>query len=271
MRLLALAAAALIAAPATAGAAPLERRAPIVVPDADETSSLTSVQAFAGRVPGVRPGRPRPVLYGRRVGPWLQYWMLFARDDQDLGVAATGRREGDWELVQYRLERGRIVEGVTSGRAAPERCGAEDMRFRRGRPVVFLANGSHAPSFVRGVRDRTWPAPNDEADGDGFPIRARVVRIGRARPEWLAWPGRWGGTRAGWVPGEQDSPRGPMSKPPGAWANPTAWAATAHPCTGRGCNERGECDEPETVMAAALAALGLLVAFGFGRRRLRAG
>ncbi|HWT24123.1 MAG TPA: hypothetical protein VN213_11510, partial [Solirubrobacteraceae bacterium] len=168
MRLPAVAAVALTvlaaALPAAADAAMLERLAPVVVHDSGETDPLTSVQAFAGRVPGVQPGTPRPVLYGRRVGPWLQYWMLFARDGQERSPLRTGRRAGDWELVQFRVERGRVVEGVASQHDTAERCGAAAMRFRRRRPVVFLANGSHAAFFVRGIRDRPWPEPNDEAD-----------------------------------------------------------------------------------------------------------
>ena len=272
VRVLALAAAALLLAPASeAAAAVLDRDAPVVVHAEGEPDPLTSVQAFAGRVPGVRPGTPRPVLYGRRVGPWLQYWMLFAREDQDLGVLRTGRREGDWELVQYRLDRGRIAEGVYSQPGGAERCGAESMRFRDDRPLVFLAHASHSAYFARGVRDRTWPRPNDAASGGGPVVRPGVVRIGGGRRGWIRWPGRWGATRAGWFPGEQDSPRGPAFSPAGAWADPAAWAAAAGSCNATQCNQLGECDLQETLTSAALAILGLLGAAWLARRRLRAG
>jgi hypothetical protein len=277
VRVLAVAAAALLLAPAPrAAAAALERDAPIVVQAEGEPDPLTSVQAFRGRVPGIRPGRPRPVLYGRRVGPWLQYWMLFARDDQDLGVLRTGRREGDWELVQYRLDGGRIAEGVYAQPGGAERCGADAMRFRHDRPVVFLAHASHSAYFVRGVRDRTWPRPNDDAPGRGpvfHPalVRHGVIRIGGARRGWIRWPGRWGATRAGWVPGERSSPRGPAFAPAGAWADPAAWAAAAGPCEATKCNRLGECDLPETLGSGFLAALGLLGAALVARRRLRNG
>jgi hypothetical protein len=260
----------LLAAPPGARAAALDRHAPVVVHGEGEADPLTSVQAFAGRVPGIRPGRVRPVLYGRRTGPWLQYWMLFARASQDMGVLGTGRHEGDWQLVQYRLERGRVVEGVYQQPGGAEHCGATELRFRRGRPVVFLADGSHAAYFVPGLRDRTWPAPNDEADGRGEAVRPRVVRIGGDRRGWVRRPERWGATRAGWMPWEQDSPRGPAFAPPGAWRDPAGWAAAAGPCRARLCNEVGECDEPETLMAAGLAGLGLLAVAGLARRRLRA-
>jgi hypothetical protein len=136
--------------------------------------------------------------------------------------------------------------------------------------VIFIADGSHAVYFVRGVRDRTWPAPNDEADGRGEVARPRVVRIGgnRRRP-WLRRSDRWGASRAGWFPGERTSPRGPMDEPPGAWADPAAWAGAADDCMARRCDRRGECDLPETLVSAALAGLGLLGAMWLARRRLR--
>jgi hypothetical protein len=258
----------LLLLPAAARAAPpLERFSPVVVHDSEEQAPLTSVQAFAGRVPGVRPGPARPRIYARRVGPWLQYWMLFPADLQTRGPLRTGRHEGDWESIALRLRRGRPVRAVYSQHGTAERCGMRAVRRAGERPVAFLANGSHAAYFVPGVRDRTWPEPNDEADGEGLRVRPRITRIGDEAPPWMRYPGRWGATRAGWVPGETDSPRGPAFQP--GWSDPAAWAAAAHPCTRRECDERGECDGRETATAAVLAVLGVLVAFGMAGRRLR--
>ncbi len=271
--LTAVAAAALVAAPTAAAAGPLARHAPVVVHDGRETDLLTSVEAFAGRVPGVpeRRPRPRPAVYGRRAGPWLQYWLLYARNAQDRGVLRTGRHEGDWEMVQFRLRGGRAVRAVYAQHAGAESCGYSRVRRSRGRPVVFAARGSHAAYFVPGLRDRTWPDPNDEADGRGRRVRPRLVRITADSPPWMRYPGRWGASRAGWIPGEMDSPRGPAFQPQGRWSDPAAWAAAARPCTRRDCDERGECDGRETASAALLAALGLLGAGLSGGRRLRAG
>jgi hypothetical protein len=257
-----------LAAPTTAAAAgPLKRYAPLVVHDSREDDTLTSVQAFAGRVPGVEPGRTRPVVYGRRAGPWLQYWMLFEHNSQDRGVLRTGSHEGDWELVQLRLRDERPVQAVYSQHSGAESCGFGWARRAGDRPVAYLARGSHAAYFVPGVRDRAWPDPNDEADGEGLRVRPRVVRISSERPDWMRYDGRWGAARAGWVPGEMDSPRGPAFQP--AWADPAGWAAAARPCTRLDCDERGECDQRETAMAAVLALLGLLGAVGYGARRMR--
>ena len=256
------------AVPARAGAAdPLRQYAPVVVHASDEPSPLTSVKAFAGRVPGVEPGPVRPTVYGRRTGPWLQYWLFFAENLQDRGILRTGRHEGDWEMVQYKLRDGRPVRAVYAQHARAESCGYGHVRRSRGRPVVFLARGSHAAYFVPGVRDRMWPDPNDEADGRGPRVRPRLVRVSEDRPPWMAYEGRWGGTRAGWVPGEMDSPRGPAFQPD-RW-DAAGWAAAARPCTREDCDERGECDGRETAIAALLALLGVLVAGVYAERRLR--
>jgi hypothetical protein len=259
-----------LAVPAPALAGPLARYAPVVVHDSREPDTLTSVRAFAARVPGVQPGRAQPVVYGRRAGPWLQYWMFFAYNSQDRGLLRTGRHEGDWEMVQLRLRRERPVEAVYTQHSGAESCGFGWVRRAGDRPVVHLARGSHAAYFVTGLRDRAWPDPNDEADGRGLRVRPRLVRIGEERPAWMRYAGAWGNSRAGWVPGEMDSPRGPAYQPQGRWSDPAAWAATARPCTRLDCDRRGECDGRETAMAAILAALGLLWALLFGRRRLAA-
>ena len=195
--------------------------------------------------------------------------MFFANDSQDRGLLRTGRHEGDWEMVQF-LPASRAagpgrVRAALGRRVLPLRLGAP----RREPPVVHVARGSHAAYFVTGLRDRTWPDPNDETDGRGLRVRPRLVRITEERPAWMRYAGRWGGTRAGWVPGEMDSPRGPAYQPQGRWSDPAAWAAAARPCTRRDCDRRGECDGRETAMAAVLAALGLLWALLFGVRRMR--
>jgi hypothetical protein len=256
-----------VPAPALAGA--LERWAPAVVHAGGEPDLLTSVRAFAGRVPGVEPGRPRPVVYGRREGGWLQYWMLFANNSQDRGLLRTGRHEGDWEMIQLRLRGGRPVQAVYSQHSGAESCGFRWAARGAERPLVRLARGSHAAYFVTGLRDRMWPDPNDVADGDGPRVRPRVVRISETSPPWMRYRGRWGDTRAGWVPGEMSSPRGPAFQPQGRWTNPEGWAAAARRCTREDCDRRGECDGRETAMAAVLAVLGLLGALMVGWRRMR--
>jgi hypothetical protein len=191
---------------------------------------------------------------------WVQYWMLFARNGQDRGVLRTGRHAGDWEMVQFRLDGSEAVYAQHSG---AERCRGDAVATRNGRPVVYLANGSHASYFRPGVRDRMWPDPNDEADGRGRAVIPRVEPLG----DWMRWEGRWGGARAGWVPGEMDSPRGPAFQPQGRWSDPEGWARRARPCTFDRCDKAGECDTRERLMGVAAPALALLSVLFFARRR----
>ena len=88
---------------------------------------------------------------------------------------------------------------------------------------MFIANGSHAIYSRPGVHDRPFPDPNDEADGRGRRVRPALERIEDTRPGWVAWPGRWGASRAGIVPGEQDSPRGPRFQEDERWSRPSSF------------------------------------------------
>jgi MYXO-CTERM domain-containing protein len=245
---------------------------PVLVHASDEPSPVTSVGAFSGTVPGV-PAPRSPVAYERRAGAWTQWWLVFEANDQDRGIVRTGRHAGDWEMVQVRADRaGRPVEAVYAQHSGAERCPWSAVEVRGGRPVVYLARGSHAAYFRPGVRDRMWPDPNDEADGRGVVVVPAVERVTARSPAWMRWPGRWGGARAGWVPGEESSPRGPAFQPQGRWSDPDAWARAARPCTFGRCDELGECDGVETAMlAGGLAALGVVLVVGWRRRRRTAG
>jgi hypothetical protein len=237
---------------------------PVVVHASGEPSPVTSVEAFRG-------GSAPPAVYERVVrtedGRWRQWWLLFAHNAQDRGILRTGRHAGDWEFVQVREDaRGRPVEAVYAQHSGAERCPWRAVETRDGRPVVYLARGSHAAYFRPGVRDRFWPDPNDEADGRGPAVRPRVVRVSARQPAWMRDPRPWGGAKAGWVPGEQGSPRGPAFQPQGRWADPDGWARRARPCTFDRCDEPGECDGRETALAFAGPALVIAAVFW---RRLR--
>jgi VPS62-like protein len=231
---------------------------PVVVHDSRETSGLASV--------GARPGtfEPAPVVYERRAGDWVQWWLPFASNDQDRGLLRTGRHAGDWELVQVRLDdAGEPVEAVYAQHSGAERCPWDAVETRGGRPVIYLANGSHAAYFRPGTRDRTWPDPNDEADGRGAVVVPPVEPLG----DWARWPGRWGGARPSWIPGEMDSPRGPAFQPQGRWSDPEAWARAARRCTLDRCDEVGECDGREVALPLVAPALAALAVIGVRRRR----
>ena len=116
---------------------------------------------------------------------WVQYWIWFEDNTQDRGVLRSGRHAGDWELVQYRADG---TEAVYAQHSGAERCATRDVERRGGRPVVYVANGSHASYFHAGTRDRMWPDPNDEADGRGAVLRPRAVRVAAGSPGWMRIP-----------------------------------------------------------------------------------
>jgi hypothetical protein len=257
-----------LTAAAVAGA--LALFAPVVVHDSRERWPLTAVASASAAVPG-RGADRRPAAYARAVpagrgGVWLQYWLFYARQDQDRGVLRTGRHAGDWELVQYRLDAaGRPAEAVYAQHAGAERARWGAVEVRGGHPVVYVARGSHASYLRAGVRDRMWPDPNDEADGHGRVVRPRIVPVTATAPAWMRWPGRWGGARARWwVPGEQDSPRGPAFQP-NRWDDPQDWAGNARAYRAE-CRAVDACDGGEVGLGVA-AILAAITALGLAWRR----
>ena len=255
----------------------LAAHSPVVVEDSRERFPLASVASAPVRIPGLDHDR-RPTVYGRVApsrdgGAWLQYWLFYAAQDQDRGLVRTGRHAGDWEMVQYRLSStGRPTEAVYAQHSGAERCRWQTVRRRAGRPVVFVSRGSHASYLRPGVRDRTWPDPNDEANGHGRVVRPRLVRVTGTSPRWMRWPGRWGGARARWwIPPEQDSPFGPAFQAQGRWSDPDGWSRAARTCQA-GCDELGECDRREKLLGlgGCLAGAGL-IGLGWLRHRRRRG
>ena len=227
--------------------------APVLVHDASERYPARAVQGDT------------PEVYERRADGWVQYWIWFEANPQDRGVLRSGRHAGDWELVQYREDGSEAVYAQHSG---AERCASRDVELRNGRPVVYVANASHAAYFHAGVRDRMWPDPNDEADGRGRIQHPTAVSVTANAPPWMRYRGRWGGARAGWFPPEQSSPLGPAFQGM-RWDDPEAFARSARPCTARRCVSVGACDGGETALAGGVVALVLLAGFGWWRRRRR--
>jgi hypothetical protein len=226
-------AAAILTPGAAAGDELLDKYRPTLVYDSAERDRTTAVDAIVPRLDdhervdlsGERPGRE--VVYGHRARDragrtWLQYWLFFLTNAQDRGIVRTGRHEGDWELIQLRLNaRGDPQLATLSQHSWAEGC--TNLRREDAAPVVYVANGSHALYSDTGTGDRQWPDPNDEADGRGRRVRPDVVPIADGNPDWTRWPGRWGASEAGIVPGEQSSPRGPAFQDGGAWQDPAAF------------------------------------------------
>ncbi len=248
---------------AAVASAALTAFTPVVIHHSAERFPLTSAGAHA---PIARTNDTRPAAYGRAIpakqgGTWLQYWLYYAYQDQDRGIVRTGRHEGDWELVQYRVDDDdHLLEAVYAQHSGAERCGASEVEFS-GQPIVYAAHGSHASYLHAGTRDRTWPDPNDEADGKGKMIRPRLVEITPTSPPWMTYPDPWGPSRANrFIPGEQTSPKGPYFQPD-RW-DPETFAAKAGTCKAD-CIEVDQCDGKESKLG--FTALFLFVFVGILR------
>lgn len=254
--------------------------------DGRELAAGLSADRLGAQRPGGGPSRPDDRLDApsaeRERGPdvvhgrvtrgsdgrlWLQYWLFLADNPQDRGILRTGRHEGDWELVQVGLGGdGRPGALTLTQHSWEEACGWDAVRREGDRPVVAVANGSHALYRTTGTHGRPWPDPEDEARGDGRTARPRVTVLGHLEPRWLAWPGRWGGSVAGIVPGESDSPRGPAFQPGRRWTDPEGLHRRARAC-GSGAAPR-----PLAASAGLAATVAMLILMPFAvvlRRRRR--
>jgi len=253
------------AAPAAADQADaLSRYAPVLRYSADED--------FYARPVGDPTGET-DLVYGHEVSEdgerYLQYWLYYAYNDQDRGILRTGRHEGDWEFVQLRIGPGGAPAAMTFAQhSGAERCGWDEIVTASvdgdTAPVVYVANGSHAAYPRAGTADRPWPDPNDVADGDGLEVRPDVQEITDEHPAWVQRAEPWGGSVAGWFPGEQSSPLGPFFKSDDRWHDPAAFEAAARDC---GEPPPGRAWQAPAMVAVALilfAGAGLLIR---GRRR----
>jgi hypothetical protein len=164
-------------------------------------------------------------MYGRAVESggrlWLQYWFWFFYNDYSLALGA-GRHEGDWEMIQLRMQDDEPDVAVyaqhtfSARRPWPE---VERLADKPDTPVVYVARGSHASYFEAGFHQtEAW---YDLADGRRkTPVLALEI-VPDPAPAWMLWRGRWGDTRPR-LPGgvHQPSPTGPGAK--AQWDDPQA-------------------------------------------------
>jgi hypothetical protein len=168
-----------------------------------------------------------PVAYGAalrtRTRIALQYWLWYPYDDY---VAPLSRgdvwqvHEGDWESVSVILD----LEGTT----APK---------RGTHPFVFVAPGSHANYFKRGLHRHNpacWPPEVRDVvralvlvdrAAAGETVRPRLVRVTATTPSWMTFAGTWGETGYVHFPNNPPiaygaGPRGPAFH--AQWRHPVA-------------------------------------------------
>ena len=169
-------------------------------------------------------------------GWWLQYWFFYLFNNK--AFLGFGLHEGDWEMVQVRLDADeKPQEMAFAQHTHGQRCAWGALTLHdEDRPVVFVARGSQASYPFAGKHSA--PVIPDYADGKGPRVAGATLDvIDTEDPGWAGWPGRWGSSRAR-NRLESDSPRGPAHQD--KWGEP----ATFHE----------ECDEVERRRTAPRAA-----------------
>src|SRR3954449_8960639 len=173
----------------------------------------------------------RNVVYGhvavdRNGATWLQYWYCYLFNDYNLigTFIKAGLHEGDWEMVQLRLGPDGAPDHAVYAQHAHAAGRPWDQVERvpgTGRPVVYVARGSHAAYFEPGTKwTGLW---FDYADGKRqSPERQRLVHVADGDHDfhWVRWPGHWGDTPRGGGVAPADSPRSPGVRK--HWRDPQA-------------------------------------------------
>ena len=212
-------------------------------------------------------------VHGRAVdaedgGTWLQYWFFYLYNNK--AFLGFGLHEGDWEMVQLRLDaEDRPHSMAFAQHSHGQRCRWQLVERRGERPVVYVARGSQA-SYASAGRHNA-PVVPDHADGRGREVSAPALDLvgdgddDGGGPSWVSWPGRWGSSRARSVL-ESNSPRGPAHQE--KWFEP----ATFHE----------ECDEidpnelapellppgpPAPILSARRAGSRALISYRFSLQR----
>jgi hypothetical protein len=201
-------------------------------------------------------------MYGRAVevgtAVWLQYWLWYFYNDYNLALG-KGLHEGDWEMVQLRLHDGTPdVVVYAQHRRGEKRPWAEVEKLADNPdiPVVYVARGSHASYFERGYHETdAW---YDMADGKRATPRLALEIVSDTQPAWIAWPGRWGDTRA-------PSPDGPDQPSPDAPCAHDVWYDPNELLNGAWEPRRKDPIEPPSVRLAR-DPRGLRIDFDFTRQ-----
>jgi len=196
-----------------------------------ETGDLIGAQGkdYRNQYTRLREARPdlRNRIYGhaatdRNGALWLQYWFFYFYNDYHLALD-FGLHEGDWEMVQIRMENEQPDIAVYAQHAFAEvRAWSEVQKTPDGRPLVYPGRGSHASYFEPGLYETEgW---FDIADGkrDSPELALEIVRDDG--PGWVLWPGFWGDTKAHFAL-DDASPRGPSQHQ--QWDDPAALLASA--------------------------------------------
>jgi hypothetical protein len=165
----------------------------------DEGGSEREILEHAVRMQGEDRYKDRTYWRFKQDGDttYLQYWFWLYYNPKD--VAGRGRHEGDWEMIQVRLEKERPVCVVYAQHAHATKLSWDRVQHHGNEgthPIVYVAAESHASYFEAGTHPAFGRA--DNAYGDGPRIVPELEEFG----PWAEWPGRWGNSKGvlWWLP-----------------------------------------------------------------------
>jgi hypothetical protein len=157
---------------------------------------------------------PVPTIYGgafrRGDRIALQYWLFYPYDAYS-PTLPPGQiwqvHEGDWESVSVVLDLdGTPLFVALSRHSAGVRRDWAHAPKRGGRPLVYVALGSHANYFTSGLHPfdprfvpkelisiiKSLGARPVDRTGPGRVLRPALVRVTATSPSWRTFAGRWG-------------------------------------------------------------------------------
>lgn len=148
---------------------------------------------------------------------WHQFWFWYL--DNPWNIEGVGRHEGDWEFVQAGCVDEAGDEPVLM--TLSQHHSGQKHEFWTvevaggGRPVIYVAKGSHANYYTPGDR----PLEGDEADGGGEVLAD--IEWGDFG-DWATWKGLWGNST-----GVGRSPQSPGCQTE-RWDHPAKFHALSH-------------------------------------------
>ncbi|MDQ4041547.1 MAG: hypothetical protein M3141_07325 [Actinomycetota bacterium] len=160
------------------------------------------------------------VVYGRVKDDsagrtWLQYWYFYFFNDYQL-AGGIGLHEGDWEMVQLRLDGDVPDLAVYCQHSYADTRRWDEVERDGDTPMVFVGRGSHAAYFEPGLhKTEVW---FDIADGRRDSPVSRLELFEEEGPPWATWPGRWGDTLRRISKIDSPAPSGPGAKK--QWGDP---------------------------------------------------
>lgn len=126
-------------------------------------------------------GTSAPVYFDYAPGAWITYWLFYGYND----FTARVNHEGDWERVSVYLDRNNRAVGVYY---SAHHGGCRKLGKLSGRPVAFVAKGSHA-NYPKPGTNTYW---QDHASDQGETWATQKNLRKLTDQPWYGYGGGWG-------------------------------------------------------------------------------